>query len=130
DTNYGGTVAYTPNGYGEWTAQPDVMEPPLDVEGAAWHYDPKNDPTDDNFKQGGELYRLMNETQKAALIDNTARNIESVDEKIKYRHAAHCLLADKEYGERFVAAAGLDLKRATEYSTLTNAALLEATRLD
>ncbi|MEG1075086.1 MAG: catalase [Ruthenibacterium sp.] len=130
DTNYGGTVAYTPNGYGEWTAQPDVMEPPLDVEGAAWHYDPKNDPTDDNFKQGGELYRLMNETQKAALIDNTARNIESVDEKIKYRHAAHCLLADKEYGERFVAAAGLDLKRATEYSTFTNAALLEATRLD
>ena len=129
DANYGGTVAYTPNGYGEWQAQPEVAEPPLAIEGAMWRYDPKDDPTDDNFKQGGELFRLMNETQKEALIDNTARNIAGVDERIQYRHAAHCILADEDYGRRFVKAANLDWDKAVAYSKMTNAELLAATVL-
>ena len=54
DGNYGGTPAYSPNSAGYWTAQPEVAEPPLALEGAMWRYDPKDDPTDDCFRAGGD----------------------------------------------------------------------------
>ena len=44
----------------------------------------------------------MSEEKRRILIDNTARNIEPVTKNIKYRHAAHCYLADQEYGMRLV----------------------------
>lgn len=127
--NYGGTVAYTPNGYGMWAVTPDVTEPPLDYSGAAYAYDPKDDPTDDNFKQAGELYRLMTEDKKRLLISNTAVDIASVDERIKYRHAVHCYKADKDYGARFVKAVGLNMDKVIKYSLLTNDQLLAETKL-
>lgn len=127
DGNYGGATAYTPNSTGEWIAQPEVAEPPLPIEGALWRYDPKDDPTDDNFRCAGELFRLMNEQQKFELIDNTARNIAPCTENIKYRHAAHCLCADPDYGARFVKAAGLDLCKAQELSKLSHKDLIAAT---
>ena len=59
DGNYGSAPAYSPNSLGVWTAQPEVMEPPLDLEGAMWNYDPKDDPTNDDFRAGGDLWRVM-----------------------------------------------------------------------
>jgi catalase len=129
DGNYGGTVGYSPNGYGEWAAQPEVLEPPLDLSGAMYTFDPKDDPTDDNFRQGGELYRLMTEEKRAILISNTAEDIASVTENVKYRHAVHCMHADPEYGERITAALGLDLAKVREWTKLTNDELLEKTKL-
>lgn len=52
DGNYGRVIAYTPNSMVVWTARPEVMEPPLDLEGAMYCYDPNDDPTDDNFRAG------------------------------------------------------------------------------
>lgn len=127
DGNYGGTPAYTPNSAGVWTAQPDVMEPPLKLEGAMYHYDPKEDPTDDCFRGGGDLWRVLGEKEKELLIQNTATDIASVPENIKYRHAAHCYLADPEYGERFAKAAGLDIDKMKELSKLSHSALIQAT---
>jgi len=129
DGNYGGAPAYSPNSYGAWTAQPDVMEPPLALEGAMWRYDPKDDPTDDCFRAGGDLYRVMTEDKKQLLIENTARNIAPVTENIKYRHAVHCLLADEDYGRRITAALGLDLGRVRELAKLDNNGLIAATRM-
>lgn len=125
--NFGAAKGYSPNSMGDWAAQPEVMEPPLDLTGAMYAYDPKDDPTDDCFRQAGELYRLMTEDKRALLIDNTARNIESVTDNIKYRHLAHCYLADQEYGDRLVKALGLDAGRAQELSKLSNADLIKAT---
>lgn len=127
DGNYGATIGYSPNSYGEWSAQPDVMEPPLDLSGAMYAYDPQNDPTDDNFRAGGDLYRLMTEDKRALLIENTARNIEPVTNNIKYRHAVHCYHADKEYGERITAAMGLCIDKVKELSLLSNNDLNKAT---
>ena len=62
DGNYGAAPAYTPNSAGYWSAQPDVMEPPLDLSGAMYAYDPKDDPTDDCFRAGGDLWRVMTRT--------------------------------------------------------------------
>jgi len=129
DGNYGATVGYTPNGYGEWAAQPEVIEPPLDLSGAMYAFDPKDDPTDDNFRQGGELYRLMTEDKKKLLIENTAADIASVTENIKYRHAVHCYLGDPDYGERITRAMGLDFARVKEWSKLSNDELLAKTAM-
>jgi catalase len=127
DGNYGAAPAYTPNSAGYWTAQPEVAEPPLDMEGSVWRYDPKDDPTDDCFRAGGDLWRVMEEDKKQLLIDNTATDIAPVTENIKYRHAVHCYLADKEYGERMTQALGLDMDKVAELSKLDNDSLNRAT---
>jgi catalase len=85
-----------------------------------WAYDPKDDPSDHPFEQGGKLYRLMDEAHKKLLIENTARAMAGVRENIRYRHATHCYLADKDYGERMSKALSLDLKKVIAYSKLTN----------
>ena len=54
--------------------------------------------------------------------------MNGVTKNIKYRHAAHCLLADKEYGERLAAALGLDMKKVSELSQLSHKELNYATR--
>ncbi|MBU3875310.1 catalase [Faecalicatena sp. AGMB00832] len=127
DGNYGSAPAYSPNSLGVWTAQPEVMEPPLDLEGAMWNYDPKDDPTNDDFRAGGDLWRVMTEDKKELLIKNTAANIAPVTENIKYRHAVHCYLADPEYGECATKAMGLDLDRVKELSKLSNSELNRVT---
>lgn len=127
DGNYGATPAYSPNSAGVWSAQPEVAEPPLDLEGAMYRFDPKDDPTDDNFRAGGDLYRLMTEDKRQLLIENTARNIASVTDNVKYRHAVHSFLADPEYGERMTKAMGLDFEKVKELAKLDNAGLIEAT---
>ncbi|MDR1800792.1 MAG: catalase [Lachnospiraceae bacterium] len=127
DGNYGREVAYTPNSGDVWSAQPEVKEPPLDLEGAMYRFDPKDDPTDDNFRAGGDLYRIMTEDKKALLIENTARDIAPVTENVKYRHAVHCYLADTDYGERITKALGLDLEKVIELSKLDNSGLIKAT---
>ena len=127
DGNYGGAPAYSPNSLGVWTAQPEVMEPPLELDGAMWNYDPKDDPTNDDFRAGGDLWRVMTEDKKALLIKNTAANIAPVTENIKYRHAVHCYLADEEYGRRATEAMGLDLEKVKDLSRLNNDELIKAT---
>ena len=127
DGNYGGLPAYSPNSPGEWAAQPEVMEPPLDLAGAMYAYDPQDDPTDDCFRAGGDLWRIMTDEQKDLLIENTARNIEPVTENIKYRHAVHCYWADPAYGERITAAMGLDMGKVLELAKGNHKSLIEAT---
>lgn len=127
DGNYGRTPAYHPNSAGYWTAQPEVAEPPLDVEGSMWRYDPKEDQTDDNFRAGGNLWRVMKEDKRQLLISNTAADIEPVTKNIKYRHAVHCHHADPEYGRRMTEALGLDPGKVLELANLSNNELNEAT---
>jgi len=43
DGNHGGTLGYEPNSYGEWQQQPDYREPPLSLEGAADHWNHRED---------------------------------------------------------------------------------------
>jgi catalase len=69
----------------------------------------------------------MTEDKKQLLIENTARNIGPATDNIKYRHAAHCYLADKDYGARIAEALGLDFDRVKKYSKLTHDKLMEET---
>ncbi len=127
DGNYGAAPAYSPNSQNYWSAQPEVMEPPLDLEGAMWAYDPTDDPTDDCFRAGGNLYRVMSEEQKELLIGNTARAIAPCSETIKVRHAVHCYWADRDYGTRMARALLLDMSVIEELAKGDHKALIAAT---
>jgi len=127
DDNYKGTAAYTPNQDEEWMAQPDYDEPPLDLTGAMYHYDPKKDPSDNCFEQPGKLYRLMKADEKDRLIKNTVNNMDGVTKNIRYRHAVHCYLADVDYGTRIASGLKLDLKEVIRLSKLPNAELNKLT---
>lgn len=128
DGNYGSTQGYEPNSMDEWKEQPEYREPPLPVSGDVYHYDPTDDPTDDCYYQAGDLWRLMTEEKRALLVGNTAADIASVTENVKYRHAASCYVADPEYGRRIAEAIGLDVARVIELSRLSHKELAEATK--
>ena len=127
DGNLGATVHYDPNSEGQWADSPEFREPPLDLEGAAWHYDPKDDPTDDVFKAPGRLYRLMTEEKRSLLISNTIADIMPVTENVKYRHVSQCYNADVEYGTRLAEGLGLDLEHVKKLAAMSHAERRQAT---
>jgi len=97
DGNLGGAPTYFPNSKGEWNDQPDLNEPPLELDGAAAHWDHRVD--DDHYRQPGDLFRKMNAAQRRALFDNTARSLGGAATPIQERHITNCAKADPEYGE-------------------------------
>ncbi|MGF7002698.1 catalase [Lachnospiraceae bacterium PFB1-21] len=129
DDNYGGTTHYQPNSYDEWAEQPEYKEPPLEIKGAMDSYEPKDDVTDDCFHQPGDLYRLMTSDKKDLLIENTVRNMDGVTANIRLRHAAHCYLADKEYGTRIAEGLGLSLEEVIRLAEMSHKERMKATML-
>ncbi|MDR1914645.1 MAG: catalase [Clostridiales bacterium] len=129
DGNYGATTSYQPNSVNEWAEQPEYREPPLEFQGAMDSYEPKDDTTDDCFKYPGSLYRLMSKEQQTVLIENTERSMFGVSDNIRLRHAAHCYLADKDYGTRLAAALKVDLNKVVELSKMTHTDRMKATGL-
>ncbi len=114
DGNYEGTLGYEPNSYGEWQEQPDFREPPLSLEGAADHWNHRED-NDDYYSQPGNLFRLMNSAQQKALFENTARAMGDAPKKIKIRHIGNCMKADPAYGEGVANALGISMSEVTEH---------------
>ncbi|MDX9784287.1 MAG: catalase, partial [Spirochaetia bacterium] len=108
DGNYGSTLGYEPNSYGEWQEQPEFAEPPLALEGAADHWNFRDD-DDDYYSQPGILFRMMNAEQKEALFGNTARAMGDAPKEIKVRHIGNCMKADPEYGKGVAKALGIPL---------------------
>ena len=107
DGNFGSTIGYEPNSRGEWQEQPDYREPPLSVEGAADHWNHRED--EDYYSQPGALFRLMTAAQQQALFDNTARSIGAAPREIQLRHICNCSRADPAYGKGVADALGIDL---------------------
>jgi catalase len=107
DANHGGTPGYEPNSHGEWAEQPAFREPPLALDGAADHWDHREDT--DYFTQPGMLFRLMTPAERQALFANTARSIGEAPRDIQIRHVRHCLKADPAYGKGVADALGIAL---------------------
>ena len=83
-------------------------EPPLALEGAADHWDYREDDSD-YYTQPGMLFRLMSPAQKEVLFGNTARAMGDAPKEVKLRHIGNCLKADKAYGEGVAKALGIPL---------------------
>jgi len=107
DGNRGGATSYFPNSRGAWPDQPELAEPPLEIDGAAAHWDHRVD--DDHYEQPGTLFRMMDARQRAALFTNTARSIAGATKPVQDRHIANCARADPAYGAGIRAA--LDANR-------------------
>lgn len=106
DGNYGSTIGYEPNSRGEWQEQPEFREPPLGLDGAADHWNHRED--DDYYTQPGKLFRLMSPEQQQVLFENTARAMEGVSDEVRKRHIANCAKADPAYGRGVAGALGMD----------------------
>lgn len=107
DGNSGSIQGYEPNSLGEWQEQPSFAEPPLNLEGAADHWDHRKDT--DYYSQPGALFRLMTPAQQKVLFENTARSIGGIPREIQIRHIANCLKADPAYGKGIADALGIAL---------------------
>ena len=107
DGNHGGTLGYEPNGYGEWQEQPEYKEPPMELDGAAYQWDFREDDSD-YYTQAGDLFRLMKPDEQQRLFENTARAMGDIPEEIKLRHIGNCMKADENYGKGVAKALGID----------------------
>jgi catalase len=106
DGNYGSTLGYEPNSYGEWQQQPEFAEPPLALDGAADHWNFRED-DNDYYAQPGLLFRLMTPAKKKLLFANTARAIGGAPREIQIRHIGNCMKADPAYGKGVAKALGI-----------------------
>ncbi|MCD6580804.1 MAG: catalase [Desulfuromusa sp.] len=113
DGNHGSTLGYEPNSYGEWQEQRDFSEPPLNLDGAADHWNHYDD-DDDHYSQVGELFQLMKPEQQEILFANTARAMGDAPREIKVRHASNCYKADPAYGEGIAGAMDIPLNEVQE----------------
>ena len=107
DGNHGGTLGYEPNSYGQWRQQPAFAEPPLSLEGAADHWNHRED--DDYYSQPRSLFRLMSPAQQTVLFKNTAASIGGAPRDVQIRHIGNCLQADSAYGKGVADALGIPL---------------------
>lgn len=110
DGNFGGTPGYEPNSYGAWQEQPDFREPPLSLDGAADHWNHRED--DDYYSQPGNLFRLMSAAQRKVLFENTARAMQGTSREVQIRHITNCCKADPDYGKGVAKALGIPFKEA------------------
>jgi len=83
------------------------MEPPLGLEGAAYHWNHRED--EDYYSQPCLLFHLMSAEQKAVLFANTARAIGGASKEVQLRHIGNCLKADPAYGLGVADALGISL---------------------
>jgi catalase len=83
DGNYGSTLNYEPNSYGEWRAQAAYQAPPEhigDVSAYNWNF---REDDNDYYTQPGNLFRLMTEDAQQRLFANAARALQGVPTEIQ-----------------------------------------------
>jgi catalase len=97
DDNGKGAVNYEPNSFGGPVQKPEVKEPPLKISGDADRYDHRAG--NDDYTQPGNLFRLMDDSQKQALLNNIAAAMQGVPQEIIDRQLGHFEKADPAYAD-------------------------------
>ena len=111
DGNYGRTLSYEPNSFGEWRDSPAAKEPPLEIHGAAFNYD-EREYDDDYYTQPGKLWRLMPPEEQKLTCENTARAMDGVPLFIKQRRVRGVPQCRSGYGSQLADALGISLEEA------------------
>ncbi len=88
---------YEPNSMRGPVQDDAYAEPPLKISGDADRYDHRGGNND--YRQPGDLFRLMNAEQQGRLMDNIAEVMQGVPEIIIKRRVVHFHRADPAYGE-------------------------------
>jgi catalase len=87
---------YEPNSFNGPVQDKSVQEPPLHISGDADHYSHRDG--NDDYKQPGDLFRLMDAGQRNRLFSNIATAMSGVPQFIVERQLAHFDKADPAYG--------------------------------
>lgn len=110
DGNSGNGPTYEPNSFGVFQEQPDYSEPPLSIEGAADHWNHREDT--DYFTQPRALFNLIGEEERQRMYNRIADDIQSVPAFIQERQIGIFSEVHPEYGAGVAAAlAALKAKR-------------------
>jgi catalase len=88
---------YEPNSFNGPVQDERFKEPPLKISGDADRYNHRD--SNDDYRQPGDLFRLIGPEAQARLMDNTAEAMQGVPIEIVQRWISHCYKADPEYGK-------------------------------
>jgi catalase len=97
---------YEPNSFNGPMQDERFREPPLKISGDADRY--SHGDGNDDYRQAGDLFRLMTASQKEQLFQNYKAAMERVPVEIVKRQIVHCYRADPEYGLGIAKAIGID----------------------
>ncbi len=87
-------VNYGPNSQNGPAQQSQYAEPPMDLVGAMDRYDKTQE---EDYRQAGDLFRLMNPEQQQALFDTIGATLSQASEAVQQRMLAHFDQADADY---------------------------------
>jgi len=96
---------YEPNSFNGPVQDERFVEPPLAISGDAARYNHRDG--NDDYRQPGDLFRLMSPDQRDQLFDNTKAAMAGVPVEIVKRWIGHCYKADPEYGTGLAKRMGL-----------------------
>jgi catalase len=101
DGNAGRAKNYEPNSFGGPVQSDEPHVSPIEVHGATGAFEWERHQEDDDFRQAGDLYRLMGSEEKDRLVANIAASLAKVSRpEIIERSLGHFRRADKDLGER------------------------------
>lgn len=87
---------YEPNSFGGAAQDERYAEPPLPISGDAARYNHREG--NDDYRQPGDLFRLLTSEEQGRLMDNIAEAMQGVPSEIVKRQIAHFYKADPGYG--------------------------------
>ncbi|MBN6361075.1 catalase [Providencia huaxiensis] len=96
DGNSGNHVTYEPNEASLFQEQPDFSEPPLTIEGAADHWDHRED--QDYFSQPRALYELLDDAEHQRMFKRIAGELIDATEATQVRQIELFKQVHPEYG--------------------------------
>jgi catalase len=96
---------YEPNSFDGVTEDKTFAEPELPLAGGAARFDHRLG--NDDYRQPGDLFRLMNADQQGRLMDNIAEAMQGVPVEIVKRQLVHFYKADPNYGTGVATRMGL-----------------------
>lgn len=99
---------YEPNSFGGPKEAPQYTHHADKLYGETGHLGQTLHAEDDDFKQAGNLYRLMNYDEKARLVHNIVAHMEKANKDIQRRQIELFRKADPDYGARVAAGLGID----------------------
>ena len=95
DANGDGGPNYEPNSFGGPVQDPRFREKPYKVSGEVNRFDHHNG--NDDYKQAGDLFRLLSPEDKAHLISNISNHMRGIPERIIKLQLSHLHKADPAY---------------------------------
>ena len=96
DSNSGNGATYEPNSFGVFKEQPNFSEPPLTIEGAADHWNHRED--DDYYSQPRALFNLLSAEEHQRMFDRIAGELSQVPAEIQQRQIGLFTKVHPDYG--------------------------------